>query len=564
MFLKKSPVPTLLEPTTLDAETVPGYTAFTWNALDYAASYDLEVYKDGDTQANTANRVVNADSAQTALSLSNPLPVSANPYVWRVRRVDAKGRPGGWSLWGSFKVGAQAPALTAPAADAVVEPRESLFSWQPVAGASAYRFERRLVGTFSSAETVQTVATSYAPSKINAGNWEWRVSSLDTNNVVLASSPWRSFTTALQPVANEPPSIEGSGAVDTQLTGFDPVWNLDGVTNAYQWLRNGSVIAGANSLTYTVVSADVGRVITLRVTGSKPGYDNATTVSNGITATLGAAPTTATSPSIAGSGQVGSQLTATPPTWNETGVTETRQWLRDGTPVGGSSLTYTVVTADVGKVITWRVTGKKAGLADAVVVSNAIVGVAGPAPVATVAPSITGAPTVGSTLKVAPGTWTSSPALTYQWLRRGVPIAGATTSSYKVLPSDATQQIGAVVTATKAGLQTGSAATPNVTIAKMTSTTTSRLAATTIKPGKAAKLTVTVVVPGEPAPTGKIVVKDGRKIVKTVSLSATRKGVILIKIKKLKRGKHKLKASYAGTPTIVGSKAKAAVLRVAP
>ena len=76
---------------------MPGYTAFTWNALDYAASYDLEVYKDGDMQANTANRVVNADSAQTALSLANPLPVSANPYVWRVRRVDAKGRPGGWS-----------------------------------------------------------------------------------------------------------------------------------------------------------------------------------------------------------------------------------------------------------------------------------------------------------------------------------------------------------------------------------------------------------------------------------------------------------------------------------
>ena len=120
--------------------------------------------------------------------------------------------------WGSFKVGAQAPTLTSPAAGASVAPRESLFSWQPVAGASAYRFERRVVGTFSSAETVQTVATSYAPSKITDGDWEWRVSSLDTNNVLLASSAWRTFTTALKPVATEPPTIEGSGAVDTQLT----------------------------------------------------------------------------------------------------------------------------------------------------------------------------------------------------------------------------------------------------------------------------------------------------------------------------------------------------------
>ncbi len=110
VFLKKSPVPTLLEPTTTDPETVPGYTAFTWNPLDYAASYDLEVYKDGDTQANTANRVVNAGSAQTALSISNPLPVSANPYVWRVRRVDAQGRPGGWSLWGRSRSARSRPA----------------------------------------------------------------------------------------------------------------------------------------------------------------------------------------------------------------------------------------------------------------------------------------------------------------------------------------------------------------------------------------------------------------------------------------------------------------------
>ncbi len=245
-------------------------------------------------------------------------------------------------------------------------------------------------------------------------------------------------------------------------------------------------------------------------------------------------------------------------------VTETRQWLRDGTAgrrVAG--LTYTVVTADVGKVITWRVTGKKQGLADAIVVSNGITGVPGPAPVATVPPSVTGTPTVGSTLKVAPGTWTNSPSLTYQWLRNGVPIAGAVSSSYKVLPSDSTQQIGAVVSATKTGFQTASAATANVTIAKMTSTTTAALAATQIKPGKAAKLTVTVVVTGEPLPTGKIVVKDGTKVVKTVTLSASREGVITIKIKKLKKGKHKLKASYAGTSTIVGSKARKQVLLVA-
>ena len=220
------------------------------------------------------------------------------------------------------------------------------------------------------------------------------------------------------------------------------------MTNTYQWIRGTSPIAGANSLTYLVTTADLGKVITLRVTGSKPGYDNATTDSNGITATAGAA---RPRPRPRPSGRARSARSSPAPRRRGTRLTSRRRGSGCATvrDQRADRFTYTVVTADVGKVITWRVTGKKTGLADAIVVSNGITAVPGPAPVATVAPSITGTPTVGSTLKVAPGTWSNSPSLTYQWLRNGVPIAGATSTSYKVLPSDSTQQIGAVVTATR-------------------------------------------------------------------------------------------------------------------
>jgi hypothetical protein len=40
----------------------------------------------------------------------------------------------------------------------------------------------------------------------------------------------------------------------------------------YQWLRNGKAIKGARSATYRLVSADRGRRIAVRVTGSKAGY----------------------------------------------------------------------------------------------------------------------------------------------------------------------------------------------------------------------------------------------------------------------------------------------------
>jgi hypothetical protein len=41
---------------------------------------------------------------------------------------------------------------------------------------------------------------------------------------------------------------------------------------AYQWLANGAVIRGATGSTYVVGSRDVGRQISVRVTGSKVSY----------------------------------------------------------------------------------------------------------------------------------------------------------------------------------------------------------------------------------------------------------------------------------------------------
>jgi hypothetical protein len=54
-------------------------------------------------------------------------------------------------------------------------------------------------------------------------------------------------------------------------------------------------------------------------------------------------------------------------------------------------------------------------------------------PVNTVAPAITGTPTVGQTLSCSTGTWLNSPALTYQWRWRGVGIIPGATAATRVL-----------------------------------------------------------------------------------------------------------------------------------
>jgi len=70
------------------------------------------------------------------------------------------------------------------------------------------------------------------------------------------------------------------------------------------------------------------------------------------------------------------------------------------------------------------------------------------APVATVAPTVSGAVYVGSLLTSTTGTWTGSPTYTYQWTRDGVDIAAATSSTYTTVSADIAATVRCVVTGT--------------------------------------------------------------------------------------------------------------------
>ena len=77
------------------------------------------------------------------------------------------------------------------------------------------------------------------------------------------------------------------------------------------------------------------------------------------------------------------------------------------------------------------------------------------APANTALPVISGTTIVGQTLTTSNGTWTGSPTFTYQWLRGGSNISGATASSYLLVTADLSATITATVTATNAGGSTG-------------------------------------------------------------------------------------------------------------
>jgi hypothetical protein len=71
-------------------------------------------------------------------------------------------------------------------------------------------------------------------------------------------------------------------------------------------------------------------------------------------------------------------------------------------------------------------------------------------PINTVAPVVSGTNTVGSLLTTTDGTWSGSLPITYtyQWLRNGLNISGATSSTYTLVTADSSNVVSCKVTAT--------------------------------------------------------------------------------------------------------------------
>lgn len=86
----------------------------------------------------------------------------------------------------------------------------------------------------------------------------------------------------LAPVNTVAPAVTGTGTVGNTLTSTTGTWTAGGsITYAYQWLRAGVNISGANASTYLLAAGDSGKTITCRVTATYSGYP-ASADSNGV------------------------------------------------------------------------------------------------------------------------------------------------------------------------------------------------------------------------------------------------------------------------------------------
>ena len=261
-----------------------------------------------------------------------------------------------------------------------------------------------------------------------------------------------------EPTANTPatgqPAISGTAQVGETLTastsGIADEDGLDNASFSYQWQADGLDISGVTDSTYTLVAADEGKAISVKVSFTDNG-ENSESLTSEPTDNVAAAPATnspATGlPSINGTAQVGETLTAdTSGIADDDGLSNasfTYQWQADGAEISGeTSDAYTLADADEGKAITVTVSFTDDAGNDESLTSDATAAVeAKPNAPATGAPSIVGTAQVGETLTadtsgIADADGVSNASFTYQWQADSVDIAGATGSSYTLTDAD--------------------------------------------------------------------------------------------------------------------------------
>ena len=294
----------------------------------------------------------------------------------------------------------------------------------------------------------------------------------DANNVeTLTSAATAAVAAAPNRTATGLPTISGTVQVDHTLTAdISGIADEDGLTSvsySYQWIRgDGNTdtdISGETASIYTLVSADVGKAIKVRIIFTDDAGNDESLTSEA-TAAVTASNTLATGePTITGTAQVGEELTADTTDISDSdgliNASFTYRWLADDTDItDATGSTYTLAAADEGKAIKVRITFTDDAGNDESLTSEATAAVAAiPNSVATGAPAISGTVQVGQTLTASTSNISDSDGLTnatftYQWIANDgtedTDIQDATGSTYTVGADDEDKTINVRVSFT--------------------------------------------------------------------------------------------------------------------
>ncbi|MBB1272598.1 putative Ig domain-containing protein [Psychromonas sp. SR45-3] len=257
-------------------------------------------------------------------------------------------------------------------------------------------------------------------------------------------------------------TITGSAVEDQVLTiNTDSLADDDGLgAFSYQWLRDSVAISGATVSTYTLGDADVGTVISYRVsyTDAQGTLENITSESTLAVANINDLPIG--SISITGTTTVGNTLTVNNDLLDDDGLGAiSYQWQRNGVDiVGATANTYTITVDDDNQTINVVARYSDLNGSAEVVSSEATATVTGTNYMPTGNIVINGLVRQGESLIADTSTLADVDGLgtfSYQWQRNSINIAGANDVSYTLGNDDVDKIMTVVVSYLDNGLPEG-------------------------------------------------------------------------------------------------------------
>jgi surface antigen len=352
------------------------------------------------------------------------------------------------------------------------------------------------------------------------------------------------------------PVVSGIAKVGGTLTATPGTWSVPGLTTKYQWKVDGVALPGATTSTLKLAPAQQGHKISVTVSVSRTGYASASLTTPSTAAVLPGVLSNPVKPTVTGTPRVGLPLTATLGTWNPAPTALAGQWLADGVPVpGATSTTWIPSWKMVGKKMSFQVTASRTGYTPVKAVAAPATAVE-PGQMSITSPAtMTGTAALGSTIQVTPGSVSPVGTATVQWLRGGVAVPGATTSSYTITKADLGSRIRAQVTWARQGYTTVVEQTGSTAVLK--STPLIRVSAT---PGRGrVALSIRVYAPGVRPVPGQVRIWHRGQVIKLLTL---RDGAVTTTVGGFKPGQQSLTVRYLGDPKVArGGLAKSFTIR---
>lgn len=222
---------------------------------------------------------------------------------------------------------------------------------------------------------------------------------------------------AERPIVSRSPAIVGVAAAGRTVHADPGAWEPTPTEFVYSWLIDGETVHyGADLL---LSDEHVGHELRVQVRALR-GTEAGWAVSEPVTVGPAVGPALVTSPSVLGSGRVGTELQVRPGTWAPTPERVVVTWLADGRVVPGPSGSRLAVGPDLlGRRVAARVRVEGMGAATTVVTSAVLVR-AGAAPTPVHGPTLVGRASVGRTVLVVPAKWSVQPQrVDYRWTVAG-------------------------------------------------------------------------------------------------------------------------------------------------